>query len=133
MDEGEAKQLLAAIHDDTPYTSRLEFLSLMAAFVRVYKEEVSRPEFGKSRPILDKIAGLCSPGSVEYLFNHQNWLASQTKGFCLYHSSGTSSNEGLHYTLNSASDEVTQIHESSLKHWLKIMHHRLLTLHEAAR
>ena len=129
----EATTVLNDINDEVPYAFRIEFIRAVAAFVAVYKVEVNKPQFGKKRKLLLKIAGLCGADQVEYLFNHQCWLASRPVSDCLYHPSGTSSNEALHHVMNSACDTVTGWHRSTLELWCKIMHHRLLTLHEAAR
>ena len=129
MGVARANAIIKGIDADKPLYCRVTFIEGLAALCKLYPNEVDRKVTGTSKEVKKVLWAACSPERLEWLFNGARMRHSLTPAARILLPSGTSSNEALHAQINSWSKSIRNLHQSTLRLKLEIMHFGKLLAH----
>jgi len=121
MPQRTATNILRNIDYAKPWNSRLEFVQAVAALSCVYKDEMNKVAPGPNRKVKELLYTGCSPDRCEWYMNNIRMRHMMSAGDVSLLPSGTSSNEALHYEINSWFRQTQVIHESTVLLKFRIM------------
>lgn len=120
MPHARAKQILEEMNPDVGMRTRVEFVRLIAAFARIYTDDLDVRVDG--RTVRSLLLSACKPDRIEWYLNGVRVRDRLTKDEDMRLGAGTTRNEQLHHTLNARFKSVTQISKQMLdaqvKTWL---------------
>ena len=125
-----AEAYLDAIDVNTPWTSRVEFMRAINAFMTVYWEECDK-ESGGSK-ISNQLRNAAKPASCEWMFNFTRYCDSLPLAEYKTLASGTSSNEALHGELNATFTTKRKRYVTTLELQLRGFHIAKVLSHDRA-
>ena len=132
LDLHRAQAIVSNFEGDKPYTSKFEFIQALAALTRVFHDDVQNKTEAKSKKLKDVLMSAAAPDRVEWYFNNSRLRHSMRRSYTGLLSSGTSSNESLHFEMNKWFRNQQEIYISTLTLQLRINWIGKLMVHNAA-
>ena len=131
MEKCEAENLRSNMDSGEPFSSRAEFVLLLAALAALFPEEVKKMAFS-GKPLLRSLVRIAEPSQVEWLLNGTRYRHRCSRATLDMLAVGTTSNESLHMELRRWFGGIHELHQSTLLLKLRIFQMSKLIAHNCA-
>jgi len=127
-----AVNVLNALDDDLPWSSKIDYLRALAAIAAAFPAEMSRKTYAQGRTIGHILWSAASPERLAWQWNAIIARRSLPREWMTLLPSGTASNESLHAEINRWWRNSPELFPSTLELHLDIGHFGKLLSHNAA-
>ena len=132
MSAPKARRIIEELDADKPLFCRVTFVETLAAICKLYPDEVNRKVTGSNKEVRKVLWAASAPDRMEWLFNNLRARHAMSGPERALMPSGTASNEALHAEINSWGKSIRNLHKSTLRLKLIIMHFGKLLAHHVA-
>ena len=130
MTAQQSRGLLMNMDPNAPWSSRAEFVKIMAAFVKVHEATLKRST-GKTT-VHASIIAACQPERIEWMLNGGRYRATLAEHANNLLPAGTTANERAHKEMNSCFRPVTLVTKGRLDRMMEMFHIRSMRRHLTA-
>lgn len=132
MGKVKAETVLQALDVTKPWRSARDCIEAMAALCRCFPEDVDKIIPGPNRSGRRILYTGCAPARMEWYFNNIRARHTLSPQQVTLLPAGTTSNEALHAEVRAWFRETQQMHKSTLRIKLRVLHLAKLLTHHAA-
>ena len=132
MGKAVADKIMKELQGGQPWPSERSFVEALAAFVKTFPEAVDKTIPGPNRTGRQILHTACAPGRLQWYWNNLRARRQLSAQRLQMLPAGTASNEALHAEVRAWFRETQQMHQSTLRLKLRVLHLAKLIPHSAA-
>ena len=132
MSKAVADKIMKELQGGKPWPSERSFVESLAAFVKTFPEAVDKTIPGPNRTGRQILHTACAPGRLQWYWNNLRARHQLSVQRLQMLPAGTASNEALHAEVRAWFRETQQMHQSTLRLKLRVLHLAKLIPHSAA-
>ena len=128
----QAESIRRELSPNSPFRTRLEFISALASLTSLFWSEVKRKSHVKSSTLARVISNAAAPDRAEWYLNGSRYRHELQSSVLSLLGSGTSSNETLHREINNWCSNQPEVHRTTLEMQLHVNSFSKLMTHNTA-